>query len=68
MSFVFDAEQGCTPPAPNTPDAGMMREAEIVVDQGALMRELIAHEKAKRTRNATKRMNPIVEVEGVNKR
>ncbi|KAH7336350.1 hypothetical protein BKA65DRAFT_32492 [Rhexocercosporidium sp. MPI-PUGE-AT-0058] len=56
---VFDdAEQDCTPPA--TPSLGlsrspaspsMMCEARIVVNNGSLMRELVAEEKAKKERS-----------------
>jgi len=57
---VFDdAEQDCTPPAtpslsrsPASPN--MMCEARVVVDNGSLMRELVAQEKAKKERRRRK--------------
>jgi hypothetical protein len=79
---VFDdAEQDCTPIAspygnrsPET--SSSMHQAQVVVDTGALMRELIAQEKAKKARKrrsrssssrksrneTSKHMSPILEV------
>ena len=75
---VFDdAEQDCTPPAtPNTCRSPASCEAQIVVDNGTFMRELIAQDKARkerrrrrsgssrksRTGSSTKHMSPILEV------
>lgn len=73
--LVFDdSEHDCTPPttpfANHSPDI----QAQVVVDTGALMRDLIAQEKAKRerksrrrsgsskkSRSGTKHMSPILE-------
>lgn len=80
---VFDeTEQDCTPPitpsssrSPASPN--MMCEARIVVDNGSLMRQLVAEEKAKKERRrrkssssrksrsgsaTSKHMSPILEV------
>lgn len=75
---TFDeAEQDCTPsssPAHRSINPPSAQEAQVVVDTGALMRELIAQEKAKRERkqrrrsgsprklrNGTKQMSAILE-------
>jgi hypothetical protein len=58
---VFDdAEQDCTPVVtplgPRSLDASpTLRQAQVVVDTGALMRELIAQEKAKKERKRRSR-------------
>jgi len=77
---VFDeAEQDCTPPvtpfATRSPQASSaVHQEQVVVDTGALMRELIAEEKAKKERKrrrsgssrksrsgTSKHMSPILE-------
>jgi len=76
---VFDdAEQDCTPPitpyATRSLEVASSIQAQVVVDTGALMRELIAQEKAKKerklrrrsgssrkSRSGTKHMSPILE-------
>lgn len=80
-SVFDDADHDCTPPTtPNSSRSpaspNMMCEARIVVDNGTLMRELIAQEKAKKERRrrrsssskksrsgsgASKHMSPILE-------
>jgi hypothetical protein len=72
---VFDdSEHDCTPPATPFANRSPDVQAQVVVDTGALMRELIAQEKAKKERkqrrrsgssrkphSGTKHMSPILE-------
>lgn len=72
---VFDdSEHDCTPPATPFNNRSPDVQAQVVVDTGALMRELIAQEKAKKerkqrrrsgssrkSRSGTKHMSPILE-------
>jgi len=73
--LVFDdSEHDCTPPTTPFANRSPDIQAQVVVDTGALMRDLIAQEKAKRerksrrrsgsskkSRSGTKHMSPILE-------